>query len=222
MEERREAEDRRNMLTMMKEFAGMEPATLTRFSDGAKIPLPLSGQFLEQRTQTVKSIQLRDKTATHSSALEQFYLEKLEDVRLQYTKRAKGFPLEKAHGALDEQGHIRYNLLQNCTTIDGRNLDKNGFQAKDFHITERPSRAHPPQAVEFLGHVETVLRILHGEGDDKKIICRKTPPRPRFMAGRVAGIDIKFTDTAYAVTTLATTLPFIPLNCYPIGRDLFT
>ncbi|KAK3272751.1 hypothetical protein CYMTET_18973 [Cymbomonas tetramitiformis] len=185
MEESREAEDRRNMLTMMKEFAGMEPATLT-------------------------------------SALEQFYLEKLEDVRLQYTNRAKGFPLEKARGALDEQGHIRYNLLQNCTTIDGRNLDKNGFQAEDFHITERPSRAHPPRAVEFLGHVETVLRILHGEGDDKKIICRKTPPRPRFMVGRVAGIDIKFTDTAYAVTALATTLPFIPLNCYPIGRDLFT
>ncbi|KAK3284147.1 hypothetical protein CYMTET_8190 [Cymbomonas tetramitiformis] len=155
MEESREAEDRRNM-HMIQEFSAMEPATLARFSDGAKIPIPLSEQFAEQRTQAVERTQTRDKTATDSAALEQFYSEKLED------------------------------------------------------------------AVEFLNHIETVIRILHGESGAKKIICRKTPPRPRFAVGRVAGIDIKFTDTAYAVTALTTTFPLIPLNCYPIGHDLFT
>ncbi|KAK3240326.1 hypothetical protein CYMTET_49829 [Cymbomonas tetramitiformis] len=222
MEESREAEDRRNMHTIQKEFSVMEPATLARFSDGAKIPLPLREQFAEQRTQAVKRTQSRDKTATDSAALEQFYSEKLEDVRLRYTKRAKGFPLEKPHGVLDEQGHIRYSLLKNCAAIDGHNLDKNGFPTDSFHITVGPLRAYPPQAVEFLSHIETVIRILHGESGAKKIVCRKTPPRPRFAAGRVAGSDIKFTDTAYAVTALATTLPLIPLNCYPIGHDLFT
>ncbi|KAK3270876.1 hypothetical protein CYMTET_20746 [Cymbomonas tetramitiformis] len=132
------------------------------------------------------------------------------------------YPLETPHGTLDEEGHIRYNLLKNCTTIDGKNLDENGFLANDFHITVGPMRVQPQQAVEFLGHMDAVLRGLHREHKDRHMICRQTPPRPRFHSGRVAALDIKFTKTEYATTVLATTLPLLPVNCYPIGGDLFT
>ncbi|KAK3236274.1 hypothetical protein CYMTET_53576 [Cymbomonas tetramitiformis] len=189
---------------------------------GAKLQLPLSEQFEEQRNLTVKLEQARDLTTTKSKALENFYSEELKDVRLSYTKWAKGYPLETPHGTLDEAGHIRYSLLKNCTTIDGKNLDENGFLANDFHITVGPMRVPPQQAIEFLGHMEAVLRGLHREHQDRHIISRQSPPRPRFHSGRVAALDIKFTKTEYATTVLATTLPLLPVNCFPIGGDLFT
>ncbi|KAK3249936.1 hypothetical protein CYMTET_40654 [Cymbomonas tetramitiformis] len=43
--------------------------------------------------------------------------------------------------------------------------------------------------------MEATLRILHGERKDKHIICRRTPPKPGFHIGKVAALDIKFTDT---------------------------
>ncbi|KAK3249935.1 hypothetical protein CYMTET_40653 [Cymbomonas tetramitiformis] len=106
----RETEDRRVMLEMHREFTAMKPAPLTSYTDGAKLKLPLGEQFEEQRDLTVQLSQARDKTTTLSKALEEFYSEKLEDVRLTCTKQAKGYPLETPHGVLDEQGHIRYHL----------------------------------------------------------------------------------------------------------------
>ncbi|KAK3281770.1 hypothetical protein CYMTET_10461 [Cymbomonas tetramitiformis] len=178
MDESREAENRRNMHTIHKEFSEMEPATLAKFSDGAKIPLPLSPQFSQKRAKAVQRAKARDKTVTDSAALEEFYSEDYGDARLKYTKRARGYPLERQHGVLDDQGHVRYNLLKNCTTIDGSNLDEDGFPSDNYHITVGPLRAHPREAVELLNHIETVLRILHEEGEDKKIICREKPPGP--------------------------------------------
>ncbi|KAK3266256.1 hypothetical protein CYMTET_5536 [Cymbomonas tetramitiformis] len=107
-------------------------------------------------------------TTGKGPALEEFYSEDYGDSRLKYTKRAKGYPLERQHGVLDEQGHVRYTLLKNCTTLDGSNLDENGFPSDNYHITVGPLRAHPREAVELLNHIETVLRILHEEGENKK------------------------------------------------------
>ncbi|KAK3283604.1 hypothetical protein CYMTET_8692 [Cymbomonas tetramitiformis] len=175
----RQTEERRLMLALHKEFLEMDPATLGSFPDRAKLTLPLGEQFAEQRNLSVQLAQARDTKTSLSKALSIFYSEKLRDVRLSYTKQAAGYPLESAHGVLDEQGHIRYTLLQNCTTIDGKNLDVNGFLADDFHITVGPLRATPKQAVELLGHMETTLRLLHGDTNEKHIINRQTPPRPR-------------------------------------------
>ncbi|KAK3241443.1 hypothetical protein CYMTET_48794 [Cymbomonas tetramitiformis] len=124
---------------------------------------------------SVELVRTEDQTVTESKALAKFYLEKLPEERHRYIKVAQGFPLESPHGTLNEQGHIEYTLLHNCTMINGKRLDENGFIANNHQITVGPLRAEAQEAAQFLTHPEAALCVLHGEGVGKNIIDRRNP-----------------------------------------------